>query len=199
MKKNRLLIITFIFFAAYVLFNAFETGEELGEKWIKQISTSQSFKKAMIDKKENIKAGKRIDSKNKLEASANLGVTAKNETTSILQTEASTAIEKFFNEAPRTDSLKGLTEAEVHLTPKSVLKAGEYLANMRQFFIDNPQPRGIEMGFYLKCSQQKDFFDSVRAICAARLSQQYFEATGHQISEQTFEPKIEELKNQITL
>jgi hypothetical protein len=55
------------------------------------------------------------------------------------------------------------------------------------------------MGFYLKCSQQKDFFESVRAVCAARLSQQYFEATGHEISEEIFERRIDSLRKKIIL
>ena len=50
------------------------------------------------------------------------------------------------------------------------------------------------MEFYLKRSQEKDFFESVRALCAARLSQHYFEATGHQISAELFDKKIDYLK-----
>ena len=196
MKTKTCLVISFIFFAAFVLFTAFERGEELGEKWMNQLSTSKSFRKTPTDKNSDARTANLSKTKLPSESAAAM---AADEVLPSATTDASVAIEKFFNEIPRTESLKGLTEAEVHITPRTVIKAGEYLANMRQFFIDNPQSRGIEMGFYLKCSQQKDFFDSVRALCAAHLSQQYFEATGHQISAQTFEPKIEDLKNQITL
>lgn len=108
-------------------------------------------------------------------------------------------LDKLFREMPRTSELQSAPEEEFHETPQAVLAAGEQLANIHEYFYSHPQARHIEMSFYLKCSQQADFFDSIRAICAARLSQQYFEATGHQISAELFDKNIDSLRKKINL
>lgn len=105
----------------------------------------------------------------------------------------------FFKEMPRTDLVQHISPHELHGTPQAVLAAGEKLAEIHEYFFNHPQPRDIEMSFYLKCSQQKDFFDSVRALCAARLSRHYFEATGHQISSGIFDENIDQLRREINL
>jgi hypothetical protein len=108
-------------------------------------------------------------------------------------------VEKFFAEIPRLKDLNIKSDEEAHSAPQAVLAAGAFLARMHEYFNNFPQTRSVEMGFYLKCSQQKDFFESVRAVCAARLSQQYFEATGHEISEEIFERRIDSLRKKIIL
>lgn len=105
----------------------------------------------------------------------------------------------FFNEMPRATQMKNASAQEIHETPHAVLVAGEKLADIHEYFFNHPQPRDVEMTFYLKCSQQKDFFDSIRAVCAARLSQHYFEATGHQISSEIFDSNIDQLRREINL
>jgi len=112
---------------------------------------------------------------------------------------ANETIETFFKEMPRTSELLNASAEELHGTPKAVLAAGEKLADIHEYFSEFPQARDVEMSFYLKCSQQKDFFESIRAVCAARLSQQYFEATGHEISVEMFDKNIDQLRREINL
>jgi hypothetical protein len=113
--------------------------------------------------------------------------------------EGNEAVENFFAVVPTIEDLNLSSDEAVHETPVAVLKAGEYLAKMRRYFEDFPQNRAVEMGFYLKCSQQKNFFESIRAVCAARLSRQYFEVTGHEISEEIFDKRIDALRRKINL
>jgi len=117
----------------------------------------------------------------------------------ISEPEMNETLEAFFKAMPRTDLIAELTSGELHNTPSAVLAAGEILAAVHEYFTNHPQTRDVEMTFYLKCSQQKDFFDSVRAVCAARLSQHYFEATGHQISSEIFDKNIDLLRREINL
>ena len=105
----------------------------------------------------------------------------------------------FFKNMPRVSELQNDTDAEVHETPEIVILAGRRLGEMRELFIQNPVRPEVEMGFYLKCSQDKEFFDSIRAVCAARVSKKYLELTGQKISPLLFDKRIANLKEQISL
>lgn len=105
----------------------------------------------------------------------------------------------FFSDIPNVSELRDLTDSEVHEIPEPVRIAGESLAEMRKFFVEHPQPAVVEMRFYLKCSTDRDLFDSVRAICAARVSQKYTDLTGRKISPQLFDRRIAGLKERVTL
>lgn len=107
--------------------------------------------------------------------------------------------ENFFKNIPRISEFKNNPLPEVHEMPKELHLAGQYLAEMREFFNSHHVKPEIEMSFYLKCSQNDDFFDSIRAICAARMSKKYFEATGKKISPLLFDKKIAALKEQVSL
>ena len=108
-------------------------------------------------------------------------------------------IESFFIDVPRKTALSRLTDAEVHTTPRPVLRAGELLAEMRDLFLRTPHPIGTELDFYLRCSQESEFLDSVRAVCAARAKKTYREATGKKLSAVVFEPRIAALSDKINL
>lgn len=130
----------------------------------------------------------------------------KKDTSSVLPTVApspnSDVLEKsqnFFAKIPRTHTLEGKTDADVHDIPVEAQQAGEELALMREFFVNNPQPIEIETAFYLECSQQKDFFESVKAICAARVSEVYTKKTGRKISPLVFDKRTAVLKDKVSL
>lgn len=108
-------------------------------------------------------------------------------------------IDNFFMKTPRLDSLKALLPSEIHDTPAPVLQAGRDLGEMREYFLTHHHDINVELSFYLKCSQQKDFFDSARALCAARASQLFLKMTGRTISPKIFDDRIAALKDQITL
>lgn len=107
--------------------------------------------------------------------------------------------QNFFAKIPRTFALEGKTNADVHDIPTEVVEAGEHLAEMREFFVKNPQPIAVETGFYLECTQQKDFFESIKAICAARVGELYTKKTGRKISPLVFDKRTAVLKEKITL
>jgi hypothetical protein len=107
--------------------------------------------------------------------------------------------QNFFAKIPRTHSLEGKTNADVHDIPAEVIEAGQRLAEMREFFVTNPQSLAVETSFYLECSQQKDFFESIKAICAARVSELYTKKTGRKISPLVFDNRTAVLKDKITL
>lgn len=107
--------------------------------------------------------------------------------------------QNFFAKVPRIHVLEGKTNADVHDIPTEVVEAGEHLAEMREFFVKNPQPIAVETGFYLECSQQKDFFESIKAICAARVGELYTKKTGRKISPLVFDKRTAVLKEKITL
>lgn len=120
----------------------------------------------------------------------------------VLITPDSQVLEKsqnFFAKIPRIHTLEGKTNADVHDIPAEALEAGEHLAQMREFFVANPQPLAVETSFYLECSQQKDFFESVKAICAARVGDLYTKKTGRKISPFVFDKRTAVLKEKITL
>lgn len=108
-------------------------------------------------------------------------------------------MDEFFMTTPGIASLHEITDAEAHGMPEPVRQAGEQLAEMRSFFITHPQPAKIELGFYLKCSNSEEMFDSVKAVCAARVSQKYLELTGKKISPALFSPKVAYLKDRISI
>lgn len=105
----------------------------------------------------------------------------------------------FFKEIPKVNSLKNLTEADVHNTPAIVLEAGQYLAEAREFFVKNPQPADVEMKFYMKCANDSDLFDSIRAVCAARSQRQFKILTGQEMSPHVFESRIARLSQMVDL
>lgn len=107
--------------------------------------------------------------------------------------------QNFFAKIPRTHVLEGKTDADVHDIPAEVVEAGEHLAEMREFFVQNPQPIAVETGFYLECTQQNDFFESIKAICAARVGELYTKKTGRKISPLVFDKRTAVLKDKITL
>ena len=107
--------------------------------------------------------------------------------------------QNFFAQIPRTYKLEGKTNADVHDIPAVVIEAGERLAEIRQFFVENPQPLAIETAFYLECTQQKDFFESIKAICAARVGELYTKKTGRKISPLVFDKRTAVLKDKINL
>ena len=94
---------------------------------------------------------------------------------------------------------KDSAQYDVHDTPDEILKAGELLANLHHYFTENKTHFKTQMEFYLDCSQNKEYFDSARALCAARLSKLYKEQTGQSISSLVFENRIAILKDQIDL
>lgn len=106
---------------------------------------------------------------------------------------------EFFIKVPRRESLKKLAPSEMHDTPAPVLQAGKELGKMHEYFLTHDHGINVELDFYLKCSQQKDFFDSARALCAARASQLFLKMTGHRISPKIFDDRIAALKDQINL
>ncbi len=108
-------------------------------------------------------------------------------------------IADFYSQIPRKSSLAGLAATEMHETPQPILAAGRHLGDMHEYFLTHNHDINAELNFYLKCSQQKDFFDSARALCAARASQLFLIITGNQISSKIFDDRIAILKNQITL
>lgn len=108
-------------------------------------------------------------------------------------------IEYFFNEIPKINSIKHATSHEVHVLPAQVRDAGQYLAEMREFFVKHPQSAVAEMNFYLKCASDIDLFDSVRAICAARTSEKYKRITGHKMSPMIFGKRIGDLQRHVKL
>lgn len=108
-------------------------------------------------------------------------------------------ISHFYLKIPRKSSLALLTPSALHDTPAPVIEAGNNLADMHEYFMSHPHEAAVELNFYLKCSQQKDFFDSARALCAARASQLFLKMTGHKISSQIFDDRIAALKDQISL
>lgn len=112
---------------------------------------------------------------------------------------AAEKIKTFFNDVPHLSSFKSLKDEEVHELPEPVRLAGEMLAEMRQFFVNYPQPVKVELDFYLKCSGDRELFDSVRAICAARVSQKFSEITGRKISSKLFDKRVATLKDRINL
>ena len=105
----------------------------------------------------------------------------------------------FYFQVPRKSSLADVTASEMHETPQPVLEAGRHLGNMHEYFSTHDHDVNVELNFYLKCSQQKDFFDSVRALCAARASKLFLKITGSKISSKIFDDRIATLKDQITL
>ena len=107
--------------------------------------------------------------------------------------------QNFFAQIPRIHTLEGKTDADVHDVPTEVKEAGQHLANMREFFVSNPQPIVIETSFYLECTQQKDFFESIKAVCAARVGELYTKKTGRKISPLVFDKRTAVLKEKITL
>ncbi|MGZ3691458.1 MAG: hypothetical protein ACXVAX_08140 [Pseudobdellovibrio sp.] len=119
--------------------------------------------------------------------------------TSISSIELDEKMASFFKEMPRVNELQNNPDMDVHETPELVMIAGRRLGEMREFFLKNPVKPEVEMSFYLKCSQDRDFFDSIRAVCAARISKKYRELTGQKISPLLFDKKIASLKEQITL
>lgn len=108
-------------------------------------------------------------------------------------------IDHFFAKIPRQESLKNLLPSEMHDTPAPVLQAGKDLGEMHDYFLTHHHDINVELDFYLKCSQQKDFFDSARALCAARASQLFLNMTGRAISPKIFDDRIATLKDLITL
>lgn len=108
-------------------------------------------------------------------------------------------IEYFFNEIPKITSLRHATAHEVHSMPAQVRDAGQYLAEMRDFFVKYPQSTAAEMNFYMKCATDADLFDSVRAICAARTGEKYKQLTGRQISPLVFGKRIGDLQRYVKL
>lgn len=108
-------------------------------------------------------------------------------------------VDNFFAKIPRLESLKNLLPSEMHDTPAPVLQAGKDLGEMREYFLTHDHDINVELDFYLKCSQQKDFFDSARALCAARASQLFLKMTGRTISPAIFDDRIAGLKDSITL
>lgn len=140
--------------------------------------------------------------KTKKEAATHIQQPTQANSHAVLITPDSQVLEKsqnFFAKIPRIHALEGKTNADVHDIPAEALEAGEYLAHMREFFVQNPQPLVVETGFYLECSQQKDFFESVKAICAARVGELYTKKTGRKISPLVFDKRTAVLKEKITL
>lgn len=185
--KKALLTAFLMFVAAFVLLFSFQKNKSRVHFSGKKIYTSAAGQlNPPIDKKWNV---------------APAEVPVKENATAEATEEAGSndVLDIFFKEMPRASELQNVSLGELHGTPQAVLAAGEKLADIHEYFFQHPQPRDVEMSFYLKCSQQKDFFDSIRAICAARLSQQYFEATGHQISAELFDKNIDQLRREINL
>lgn len=205
MKKA--LLTAFIFLAAgFLLLFSFQRDNKAIQKSVKKTPV------AAVDRTSKPKAIKPVESPAEfsneppVESSTTLGeqspAAKKADSTQALtasEPEFNETLSAFFADMPRAIQIKNATAQEIHGTPTAVLLAGEKLADIHEYFFSHPHPRDIEMSFYLKCSQQKDFFDSVRAICAARLSQHYFEATGHQISSEIFDNNIDQLRREINL
>lgn len=116
-----------------------------------------------------------------------------------LQSEAEYRITEFFLNIPRISSLRDLSDEEVHTTPSAVRESGRYLAEMREFFIKNPQSLEVEFNFYLRCANEQDIFDSTRSVCAARASQNFKKLTGKVISPLVFDKRIAYLKELVEL
>lgn len=108
-------------------------------------------------------------------------------------------IEEFFSEIPKLNSLRHATAHEVHVLPAAVRDAGQYLSEMREYFVKYPQSAAVEMGFYLKCANDAELFDSVRAICAARTGEKYQQLTGRKISPLVFGKRIGDLQRYVKL
>ncbi|MCC2678459.1 MAG: hypothetical protein K0R29_1035 [Pseudobdellovibrio sp.] len=192
MKKA--FVTAFIMFAAaFLLLFSFQKDKDRTNSSGKKIDTSLHHEK---EHKESAPSQAKSASANIVQPKPK--TTAQQEDINA-QPEMNETLEAFFNSMPRTDRLSDISTAELHETPQAVLEAGAKLADVHEYFSTHPQPRDVEMTFYLKCSQQKDFFDSVRAVCAARLSQHYFEATGHQISSEIFDKNIDQLRREINL
>jgi hypothetical protein len=184
---------------ALFLFNNNESNGDIGS-----ISNSESFRKSqklmklIKEQKQENTSNERLekDSANLIQQPAQIHNPVE------LITPDSEVLEKsqnFFAKIPRIHSLEGKTNADVHDIPAEALEAGEHLAQMREFFVTNPQPLAVETGFYLECSQQKDFFESVKAICAARVSELYTKKTGRKISPLVFDKRTAVLKEKVTL
>jgi hypothetical protein len=188
--KRALLTVFFVFLTAFILLFSFHKDKKKSPELGKKSSVTAKNESRVFSAPEPAKM------MNESESDQNAGVVSANEVATSDEIPNET-IERFFSEIPGKKDLKSVSN--VHETPVAVLKAGEYLANMREYFNKFPQPRAVEMGFYLKCSQQTDFFESIRAVCAARLSEQYFEATGHQISAELFDKRIDSLRRKINL
>ena len=105
-------------------------------------------------------------------------------------------IAKFFVEVPNRSQLAGLDTSDVHDVPEQVKIAGAMLGEMREIFDSRPWPQNMELEFYLRCSQEENFFSSVKALCAARVSKIYFQRTGRHISPEIFDSQTAELKNE---
>lgn len=113
--------------------------------------------------------------------------------------EVKSKISDFFQQIPRVDALRDLTDEDIHGTPTPVFEAGRYLADMRQFFLTTPHGLEVEMDFYLMCANEPEFFDSIRSVCAARASQNFKQLTGKFISPLVFEKHIARLKDKVEL
>lgn len=178
-------------FAAFLFLFSYKQETKLSVPQGKQLSTEkEQVSKPVLAKTSEVQPAAAVEQAESA---------APQEASAIVSPEMGETLEKFFNEMPRTDRLKKATDASLHETPQAVLAAGEVLANVHEYFETQPQPRDIEMSFYLKCSQQKDFFDSIRAVCAARLSRHYLEATGHEISSEIFDQNVDRLRREINL
>lgn len=105
----------------------------------------------------------------------------------------------FFDNIPKTSSLKSLSEEEIHSAPEATLEAGRYLAEMRDFFLAEPHSAEVELDFYLRCANETDLMDSIRSVCAARASQNFKQLTGKVISPKVFDSRIARLKDLVQL
>lgn len=107
----------------------------------------------------------------------------------------------FYQFIPRKASLQSgeYSEADMHHAPKPVDDAALMMGKIHEFFSEHPEMVKESFDFYMRCSQQKDFLTSVRALCAARASQNFFELTGKKMPSAAFDLRVAQLKDQISL
>lgn len=191
--------VSLITLIALFLFNNSTTGSDAGSTFTSEsVRKSQKLMKLIKEQKQETSSNDKLEK----DSAANIHQPTQIYNHAVLATPDSQTLEKsqnFFAKIPRVHTLEGKTNADVHDVPTEVVEAGEHLAQMREFFVTNPQPIAVETGFYLECSQQKDFFESIKAICAARVGELYTKKTGRKISPLVFDKRTAVLKEKITL
>lgn len=109
------------------------------------------------------------------------------------------AMTELYGQIPQRISTKELEKYDTHQTLPAVLQSAAHMARIHRFFEVQKVETKTQMFFYFKCAKDAHFYDSVRAVCAARASEGYRKLTGKRISRAIFGPTIANLVKYVQL
>lgn len=97
---------------------------------------------------------------------------------------------------PTKKSVQGLSDKDVHTTPKPMMEAGQQLGLIAQAVSNEPSLAGDAFVFYGKCAASGSFLDAVRALCFSNYKQ-LGAKLGKPVREESVPVKIRELAEKI--